>query len=338
MCIAADPFTRRVEISSIVFNEDKFDDDTPSLYESTELTNVLNDNMHPYRFIWDDIENEIEARIDIPYANVDGLEFLLKVNIYRMFYLPQQVEKVYFVGQNTDLPDDENLMQFLLRVIDKWVAADILRLNILYLHGFASSGNSGTAKEIQECLPNCKVVCPDLPIASDDAVALITQTVKDNNIDLVIGTSMGGLLAMVAPVADKIVVNPSFHVSRMMFRRLEDNDSVVLPFFKQRNDGATEFELTRHIAEGYQAIEVDALVNPSVVPDRTVGIFGAEDDVVDCKEEYLSRFDNIRNFKGGHRLDKEAVEEVVIPAILQMAINNYQLKQEGNEDNICMYR
>lgn len=46
-----------------------------------------------------------------------------------------------------------------------------------------------------------------------------------------------------------------------------------------------------------------------------------DDDVVDCKEEYLEHFDSIRYFKGGHRLDKSAVEEVIVPAILQMIIN-----------------
>ena len=54
---------------------------------------------------------------------------------------------------------------------------------------------------------------------------------------------------------------------------------------------------------------------------NVLGIFGTDDDVVNCKDEFLTHSLNIRYFKGGYRLTKEAVEEVVIPSILQVIIN-----------------
>ncbi len=325
MHLCADEFTKCAIIVAEVFDANNTSDDSDdSLYSGSELTNMLNRNMYPYSFVWEDIDGTIAARKSFPFSISKGLEFIIKVEIYRMYYLCQQVGKVNYVGNFTDLPEDENWMQFLLCVIDKWVAADLLDINIMYLHGFASSGNSGTGMKIQQCLPKSKVVCPDLPIDPDEALSLIEQTVKENSIDLVVGTSMGGLFTILAPVSDKLVVNPSFHVSRMMFHRLDGKDSVVLPFFKKRGDGATKFELSSQTAEKYQTLEADALHNSSIVPERTIGLFGTGDDVVDCKEEFLTYFGNILHFKGGHRLDKEAIEEVVIPTILQMVINNCQ--------------
>ena len=35
---------------------------------------------------------------------------------------------------------------------------------VLYVHGFGSSGQSGTVNRLRQVLPNARVVAPDLPI------------------------------------------------------------------------------------------------------------------------------------------------------------------------------
>ncbi len=323
MRLSADNFTKTAYIVAEVFNAENCEDNEhKGLYRGSELANVLNLNMYPYSFSWEDSDGTIEARKSFAIHLTSGLEFLLKVEICRIYYLCQQVEKVYFIGRFSDFPDDKNWMQFLLSVVDKWVAADLLDINILYLHGFASSGNSGTAKEIQECLPNCKVISPDLPINPADTLKTIENCVSQNGIDLVIGTSMGGLLALFSRCRNKIIVNPSFHVSDMMKRRLDGAESVTIPYYKTRENGDVDFVLSRSIAESYANLESNVFKQSQLEPERILGIFGTADDVVDCKDEYLSHAMNIRYFNGGHRLNKEAVEEVVIPSILQMIIND----------------
>lgn len=328
MWLKVDSFTHSAKLSAEVFDYGAHDDDDePCVYSGVELANVMTENMYPYAFVWNDFNRTIIARKILSLNHSSAFEFLLKVEIVRMFYLCQQAEKVFFVAKNTDFPDDENWMQFLLSVIDKWVAGDVLNMNILYLHGFASSGNSGTAKEIQECLPNCKVISPDLPIHPSEVLALIHKVIDEQEIDLVIGTSMGGYFAAQISDTMKILVNPSFHVSRMMKLRLGDNYEMTIPYFKQREDGATEFVLNKEITNWYLVLERNIekcahFSNKSKM--ETLGVFGSDDDVVDCREEYLSMYDNIRFFNGGHRLNKEAVEEVIIPSILQMVINSYK--------------
>lgn len=323
MHLSVDVFTMYAVLVAEVFdfNNHEKEESSEGLYNGCDLANTMNRNMHPYTFVWEEIDRTIEARKNFTICLWRGLDFLIKVEIYRMYYLCQQVEKVYYMSQVSDFPDDESWMQFLLSVVDKWTAADLLDINILYLHGFASSGNSGTAREIQGCLPHCKVISPDLPINPAAALDVIRNIKSNNRIDLIIGTSMGGLFALFCIGRNTIVVNPSFHVSQMMKRRLDGADSVMIPFFKKRENGESEFELTQSIANSYFNLESNVFLQRQLDMANVLGIFGTDDDVVDCKDEFLTHSLNIRYFKGGHRLTKEAVEEVVIPSILQMIIN-----------------
>lgn len=318
MRLSVDAFINQATIAAEVFDLNN----TQNGYDDgLELANVMNRNLNPYTFVWDECDGTIEAHKDFVIRLNFELDFIIKVEIYRLFYLCHQVEKVHCMYQVSDFPDDKNWMQFLLSVVDKWVAADLLNINILYLHGFASSGNSGTAKVIQDCLPQCNVISPDLPINAVEALEVVQKTSMDNRIDIVIGTSMGGLLALFANCNNIIVVNPSFHVSQMMNQLLGENESVTVPFFNKREDGKAEFELTCNIANDYYYLETNIQSHSRLNSANILGLFGTEYDAVDCKEEFLKISPNIRHFKGGNRLNREAIEEVVVPSILQMVID-----------------
>ena len=62
---------------------------------------------------------------------------------------------------------------------------------VLYVHGFASSGQSGTVTRIREVLTQANVIAPDLPIHPEDAVELLNKVCDSEKPDLIIGTSMG---------------------------------------------------------------------------------------------------------------------------------------------------
>lgn len=319
--LTVDCFTQTAEIKTIVISNEAFSKSNYCSDEICELANAMNHNFKPYRFTWEWGDDEMTGAKLISYSNEAELMNILKWEIRKLYHLPAQAEKALFLGEASDFPDDEAFMQFMLEIIDKWVAEEYLDINILYLHGFASSGNSGTAREIQETLPKCRVISPDLPIDSDEAIQLIQKTIDEESIDLVIGTSMGGLFASMVHDMPRILVNPSFHISHMMMSRLDGAESVVIPFFKTRKDGATEFTLTREQADRYFDFGEQVLKSVKSDNHQTLGVFGSYDNVVDCKEEYLEHYDNIRYFNGGHRLDKSAVEEVIVPAILQMIIH-----------------
>lgn len=89
---------------------------------------------------------------------------------------------------------------------------------ILYVHGFSSSGQSGTVVKIREMLPGATVVAPDLPLHPAEAMDLLHHTCETENPDLIIGTSMGGMYAEMLYGYDRILVNPAFQMGDTMLK------------------------------------------------------------------------------------------------------------------------
>ena len=87
---------------------------------------------------------------------------------------------------------------------------------IMYVHGFGSSGQSGTVTRIREVLPGATVIAPDLPVRPEEAMALLCQTCETEKPDLIIGTSMGGMYAEMLYGYDRILVNPALQMGDTM--------------------------------------------------------------------------------------------------------------------------
>ena len=189
-----------------------------------------------------------------------------------------------------------------------------LEARILYVHGFASSGNSNTASCIQKYFPKSKVFSPDLPIDPIETLTLLHNIVKREKIDVAIGTSMGGMFCQKLKGVPKVLVNPSFHVSESMRKKIG-----IVPFYKQRNNGATEFMVTQSLCDAYFQIEKRQFNNLTEKEKSiTYGLFGTDDDVVNCQNEDDMHYTNKMIFVGGHRLSEEIIHDYVVEAILKV--------------------
>ena len=78
---------------------------------------------------------------------------------------------------------------------------------IMYVHGFMSSAQSGTVARIREMLPSADVLAYDLPLHPEEAMALLREKCKEQNPDLIIGTSMGGMYTEMLYGYDRISVS-----------------------------------------------------------------------------------------------------------------------------------
>ena len=72
-------------------------------------------------------------------------------------------------------------------------------MNIIYLHGLSSSGQSNTARLLRELLLDDNVVSPDIPVEPIEALQMLLELagkypVKDS---VVIGTSMGAICSLI---------------------------------------------------------------------------------------------------------------------------------------------
>lgn len=187
-------------------------------------------------------------------------------------------------------------------------------MKILYIHGLSSSGNSGTAERLRCLLSNDTIISPDLPIEPLEALEMLKKIVSEENINLVIGTSMGGMFAQKLRGIHKILVNPSFHVSESMRHKLGINH-----FFSERSDGISEYQITHELCDRYEILERFQFLNlPASESYNTIGLFGTEDNIVNCKDEYLQYYTQYNGFQGGHRLNEKVIRESLLPLIEQV--------------------
>lgn len=185
---------------------------------------------------------------------------------------------------------------------------------ILYVHGFSSSGQSGTVVKIREMLPGTTVVAPDLPLHPAEAMDLLHHTCETENPDLIIGTSMGGMYAEMLYGYDRILVNPAFQMGDTMLKHgmLGKNT-----FLNPRQDGVQEFIVTKALVEEYKEITAKCFagVTEEESRDRVFGLFGDEDPVVHTRDLFSQHYRNAISFHGEHRMNDKILLHSVLPVV-----------------------
>lgn len=185
---------------------------------------------------------------------------------------------------------------------------------ILYVHGFSSSGQSGTVVKIREMLPGATVVAPDLPLHPAEAMDLLHHTCETENPDLIIGTSMGGMYAEMLYGYDRILVNPAFQMGDTMLKHgmLGKNT-----FLNPRQDGVQEFIVTKSLVEEYKDITAKCFagVTEEESRDRVFGLFGDEDPVVHTRDLFSQHYRNAISFHGEHRMNDKILLHSVLPVV-----------------------
>ena len=122
---------------------------------------------------------------------------------------------------------------------------------VMYVHGFASSGQSGTVTRIREVLTEAEVIAPDLPIHPEEAMALLYKICETEKPDLIIGTSMGGMYAEMLHGYDRILVNPAMQMGDTM----KEHGMIGAQHFQNpRQDGVQDFIVTKALVKEYKDI------------------------------------------------------------------------------------
>lgn len=198
---------------------------------------------------------------------------------------------------------------------------------LLYVHGFASSGSSGTVMTLRRHLSSWRVIAPDLPVDPFEALELLRGIVEQEKPDVVVGTSMGGMYAQQLWGIPRIIVNPSFEMSRsLLFGKMGRNK-----YMSKRQDGATEFRIDKAVVERFKQMEKTQFDGVNDHEKALVtALFGDKDPVVNFYPLVSELYGKERciHFNGEHRLNDEIVKKVVIPII-----NEYV--KENNALNYC---
>ena len=197
---------------------------------------------------------------------------------------------------------------------------------ILYLHGFASSGASGTVDLLRREFwtasapgDRLKVIAPDIPVDPEDALPFLKALVAKEEPMLIVGTSMGAMYAQQLRGVTRICTNPSFGISKL-YSLLHVGK---YKWLNRRSDGATEFHVYKETIEHFAAMEAHQF-DDLTEEDRGLcwGLFGDNDTIAPGNRPIFEAHypGQSRVFQGGHRLNDEAVKSVLIPFIRELGI------------------
>ncbi len=187
-------------------------------------------------------------------------------------------------------------------------------MKILFIHGLASSGAYKMADSLRILLKPCEVIAPDVPIDPAAAAALLERVCAEEDPDLVVGLSLGGFWAQKLRGRRKFLVNPDFHVSRLMRTMVGE-----VQYLSPRRDGARSFLLTEGICDAYEALErtqFDALSPEEIA--LTTGLFAEGDELVHCGPEFEAHYPGRRvDYPGGHLPVFPELKRYLVPLILK---------------------
>lgn len=188
---------------------------------------------------------------------------------------------------------------------------------MMYVHGFGSSGSSGTVMALRHHLPHWQVIAPDLPVDPFEALELLRSIVEREKPEIVVGTSMGGMYTQQLWGVPRVVVNPSFEMSRsLLFGKMGRNK-----YTSKRQDGATEFRIDKAVVERFKLMEKEQFAGINEQEKQLViGLFGDKDPVAHFQPLMASLYgeERCRWFSGEHRLNDKIVKNTLLPLLQEL--------------------
>lgn len=188
-------------------------------------------------------------------------------------------------------------------------------MKIIYFHGFASSGASGTVQLLRRELPQCEVLAPDIPVDPLEALPFLKEYVEQQQPDLLIGTSMGAMYAQQMRGYTRICVNPALHMSTMS-KVLRTGEH---PFLNRRKDNQKTFRISRDIIRHFNQMERHQFEGITERDKQQCwGLFGINDPQVNNYDTWARYYPHALRFEGEHQLNEKVLKKTVLPLIYQL--------------------
>lgn len=191
-------------------------------------------------------------------------------------------------------------------------------MKIVYFHGFASSGASGTVQLLRKLLPSAEVVAPDIPVDPEEALPFLHELVEAELPDIIIGTSMGGMYAQQMHGHLRICVNPAFRMSTMS-KAMRTGEHQWL---NGRKDSAKTFRITADTLKHFNQMERKQF--DGITPDDRelcYGLFGINDHTVNPVNAYntfTKYYPHAERMEADHQLNDKVMHKYLMPLIKKL--------------------
>ena len=157
---------------------------------------------------------------------------------------------------------------------------------IMYVHGFASSAQSGTVKRLRTMFPQTTIIAEDIPVHPAEGFAMLSELAQREQPDLIIGTSMGGMYTEMLYGFDRILINPAFRIADTMGAHGMTGKQV---FQNPRKDGVQEFLVTKSMVKEYRDMQ-EKCFSQAEDPKRVWGLFGDQDPLVHTMPVFMEHY------------------------------------------------
>jgi hypothetical protein len=125
---------------------------------------------------------------------------------------------------------------------------------------------------------------------------------------------MGAMYAEQLKGIRRILVNPSFHMARLLtFRGLGRRE-----FRNKRQDGTTVFKVDKQMIQEFQQVEKESFKGIDTQEKKLVwGLFGTKDKLVNCQQDFIKHYgkERMQLFEGEHFLNDKVLSKVVMPLV-----------------------
>lgn len=122
---------------------------------------------------------------------------------------------------------------------------------MMYLHGFMSGANGTKQHQLQKLFKGrYRVIAPELDGDPGHSLAIINSTIEAEKPEIIIGTSLGGWMAIVSQSgdADVVVVNPVIFPQLQLEHWIGEERT----YFCKRLDGVQTYTLTQETLDKYR--------------------------------------------------------------------------------------
>lgn len=190
-----------------------------------------------------------------------------------------------------------------------------MKKKVLYIYGYGSSPESSTCKWLKDNLPNTIVYSFEY-VHSDpeNSIPYLCSLVEELDIDIVIGSSLGGWYAMhVASICSlpSILINPvTDSTLEQVVDYVSNHDSHIVKNLVKYSKEHPLFETNEHWTGYLWDNAENGYYSVLIWSDNDEVIINSNDISTELKENFLTKC-IVRN--GKHQLTNEEKEKYIIP-------------------------
>lgn len=187
--------------------------------------------------------------------------------------------------------------------------------NILFLHGFTSSGDCEIARTLKAELEGVAEVCaPDLPLHPYEAMDMLDDMCAGRQFDLIVGSSCGafyGQQLVRLTGVPAILISPFFKMTEFLRGRIGIHE-----YKSPRADGKQLFEIDSRLIDEFAKMEEHQFdCYDDFNRRRVIGMFGRQDTLAHFKDIFLKYYDSAIEYDGPHTMTVKNVREDLMPVL-----------------------